>query len=145
MNFIFFSTRFFQFLHRILKFFCEFFIKKFSGFRTKFQKRVTFVAFQSILRKQIRKLPNILKSVKIIQYYFSQSSFQIDPNSNEYLRAKFGFNTVLYSREPLRNLQFLKIVRFTSQPASQPAENEPCKVCPLSAYRSPRFPSCNFR
>ena len=34
--------------------------------------------------------------------------------SNEYLLAKFGFDT---------------------------AENEPCKVCPLSAYRSPRFSS----
>ena len=34
------------------------------------------------------------------------------PNSNEYLLAKFGFDT---------------------------AENEPCKVCPLSAYRSPRY------
>ena len=33
--------------------------------------------------------------------------------SNEYLLAKFGFDT---------------------------AENEPCKVCPLSAYRSPRLP-----
>ena len=32
--------------------------------------------------------------------------------SNEYLLAKFGFDT---------------------------AENEPCKVCPLSAYRSPRY------
>ena len=32
--------------------------------------------------------------------------------SNEYLLAKFGFDT---------------------------AENEPCKACPLSAYRSPRF------
>ena len=30
---------------------------------------MTSVAFQSILRKQIRKLPKILKSVKIIQYY----------------------------------------------------------------------------
>ena len=29
---------------------------------------MTSVAFQSILRKQIRKLPKILKSVKIIQY-----------------------------------------------------------------------------
>ena len=29
------------------------------------------VAFQSILRKQIRKLPKILKSVKIIYYYSS--------------------------------------------------------------------------
>ena len=41
----------------------------FSGFRAKFQKRVTSVAFQSNLRKQIRKLPKILKSVKSIQYY----------------------------------------------------------------------------
>ena len=30
---------------------------------------MTSVAFQSILRKQIRKLLKILKSVKIIQYY----------------------------------------------------------------------------
>ena len=39
--------------------------------RAKFQKRVTSVAFQSNLRKQIRKLPKILKSdsMKIIQYY----------------------------------------------------------------------------
>ena len=47
----------------------------FSGFRAKFQKRVTSVAFQSILRKQIRKLPKILKSVKIIQYYSIIFSF----------------------------------------------------------------------
>ena len=37
--------------------------------------------------------------------------------SNEYLLAKFGFDTA----------------------AAAAAENEPCKVCPLSAYRSPRF------
>ena len=37
--------------------------------------------------------------------------------SNEYLLAKFGFD-----------------------PAAAAAENEPCKVCPLSAYRSPRYP-----
>ena len=37
--------------------------------------------------------------------------FEQIANSNEYLLAKFGFDT---------------------------AENEPCKVCPLSAYRSPR-------
>ena len=41
----------------------------FPGFRAKFQKRVSSVTFQSILRKQIRKLPKTLKSVKIIQYY----------------------------------------------------------------------------
>ena len=41
----------------------------FSGFRAKFQKRVTSVDFQSNLRKQIRKLPKFLKFVKIIQFY----------------------------------------------------------------------------
>jgi len=38
--------------------------------------------------------------------------FETDSYSKEYLLAKFGFDT---------------------------AENEPCKVCPLSAYRSPRW------
>ena len=38
--------------------------------------------------------------------------------SNEYLLAKFGFDT---------------------------AENEPCEVCPLSAYRSPRFEEANLK
>ena len=38
-------------------------------------------------------------------------SFRTDSYSKEYLLAKFGFDT---------------------------AENESCKVCPLSAYRSPR-------
>ena len=38
--------------------------------------------------------------------------------SNKYLFAKFGFDT---------------------------AENEPCKVCPLSAYRSPRSDSQTSR
>ena len=38
--------------------------------------------------------------------------------SNEYLLAKFGFDT---------------------------AENEPCKVCPLSAYRSPRLRCFSWR
>ena len=41
-----------------------------------------------------------------------ERAFQQIANSNEYLLAKFGFDT---------------------------AENERCKVCPLSAYRSPRF------
>ena len=53
-------------------FFLRIFDEILSEFRAKFQKRVTSVAFQSILRKQllqIRKLPKILKSVKIIQYY----------------------------------------------------------------------------
>ena len=43
---------------------------------------------------------------------FSQFLFERDSYSNEYLLAKFGFDT---------------------------AESEPCKVCPLSAYRSPRY------
>ena len=38
--------------------------------------------------------------------------FETDSYSNEYLLANFGFDT---------------------------AENEPCSVCPLSAYRSPRY------
>ena len=50
-------------------FFARIFDEFFSGFRAKLQKRVRSVAFQSNLRKQIRKLLNILKSVKIIQYY----------------------------------------------------------------------------
>ena len=50
-------------------FFLRIFDELFSGFRAKFQKRVTSVAVQSILRKQIRKLPKTLKSVKIIHYY----------------------------------------------------------------------------
>ena len=37
--------------------------------------------------------------------------------SNEYLLAKFDFDT---------------------------AENEPCKICPLSAYRSPRYLKCKY-
>ena len=43
-------------------FFLRIFDDMFSGFRAKFQKRVTSVAFQSILRKQIRKLPKIENS-----------------------------------------------------------------------------------
>ena len=50
-------------------FFLRNFDKFFSGFRAKLQKRVTSVDFQSILRKQIRKLPKFLEFVKIIQYY----------------------------------------------------------------------------
>ena len=41
--------------------------------------------------------------------YFSRSRREL---SNEYLLPKFGFDA---------------------------ADNEPCKVCPLSAYRSPRY------
>ena len=41
----------------------------FSGFRAKFQKRVTSVDFQPNLRKRIRKLPKFLKFVRSIQFY----------------------------------------------------------------------------
>ena len=44
--------------------------------------------------------------------------FEQIANSNEYLLAKFGFDT---------------------------AENEPSKVCPLSAYRSPRYEQSQAR
>ena len=44
----------------------------FSGFRAKFQKRVTSVDFQSNLRKQIRKLPKFLKFVKSKLFNFIQ-------------------------------------------------------------------------
>ena len=40
----------------------------------------------------------------------------------------------LASIQPLRYLQFLKIVRSTATAA---AENEPCKVCPLSVSPDP--------
>ena len=63
------NFRFFHFLRRILHFFLRMFDEILSGFRDKFRKRVTSVAFQSTLRKQIRKLPTILKSVNIIHYY----------------------------------------------------------------------------
>ena len=43
-------------------------MKFFSGFRAKLQKRVTSVAFQSILRKRIRKLPKFPKFLKILQF-----------------------------------------------------------------------------
>ena len=68
-----------------LAFFLQIFDEFFSGFRAKFQERVTSVAFESILRKQIRKLPKILKFVKIIiiiQYYIILFNIiQTDPNS----------------------------------------------------------------
>ena len=41
----------------------------FFGFRAKFQKIVTCVAFQSNLRKQIRNFPKILNFVKITRYH----------------------------------------------------------------------------
>ena len=56
----------------MLHFFLRIFDVFFSEFRAEFQKRMTSVAFESNFRKQIRKLPKILKAVKlfnIVQYY----------------------------------------------------------------------------
>ena len=47
------------------------FYEIFSGFRAKLQKRVRSVAFQSILRERIRKLPKFLKILKIIIQFYS--------------------------------------------------------------------------
>ena len=46
----------------------------FSRFRAKLQKRVRSVAFQSILRERIRKLPKFLKTLKIIQNFIQYYS-----------------------------------------------------------------------
>ena len=63
------------FFHGPIAFFLRIFHEFLSGFRDKFQKRVTSVAFQSTLQKQIRNLPKILESVKIIQYYVLTLSY----------------------------------------------------------------------
>ena len=59
---------------------------------------------------------SIPKRCKGVHFVDLGESFptQIDPNSNAYLLAKIVVDT---------------------------AENEPCKVCPLSVYRSPRWTS----
>ena len=60
----------------------------------------------------MQKHINLVDLVKSFQKNYTQYLFfKLDPNSNEYLVANIGFDT---------------------------AENEPCKVCPHSAYRSPR-------
>ena len=58
-----------SFLCRNLHFFCEFFMKFRPDFATNSRKEWCVSFFQSNLRKQIRNLPKILKSVKIIHYY----------------------------------------------------------------------------
>ena len=68
-----------------MHFFCEFLMNFFSGFRAKFQKIVTCVAFSINLRKQIRNLPKILNFVKIIHYHSNYSfrslvSFHVPTN-----------------------------------------------------------------
>ena len=63
------NFRFFSISSSNFAFFLRNFDEFFSGFRAKLQKRVRSVAFQSILRKRIRKLPKFLKILKIIQFY----------------------------------------------------------------------------
>ena len=66
------NLRFFSFLKRFVSnfaFFCEFLMKFCPDFATNSRKKWRVSLFQSNLRKQIRKLPKILKSVKIIHYY----------------------------------------------------------------------------
>ena len=64
------NFRFFHFLRRILHFFCEFLMNFCPDFATNSRKEWRVSLFQSNLRKQIRKLPEILKSVKSIHYYW---------------------------------------------------------------------------
>ena len=66
MNFRF----FFIFCVKFCYFFCEFFMKLCPDFATNSRKEWRVSLFQSNLRKQIRKLPKILKSVKSIHYYW---------------------------------------------------------------------------
>ena len=64
MNFRF----FFHVPRRILQFFLRFFMKFCPDFATNSRKEWRVSLFQSNLRKQIRKLPKLLKSVNIIHY-----------------------------------------------------------------------------
>jgi len=50
-------------------FFLQFFMKLYPGFATNSRKECRVSLFQSNLQKRIRKLPKILRSVKIIHYY----------------------------------------------------------------------------
>ena len=63
------NFRFFHFLHRILHFFCEFLMKIYPDFATNSINEWHVSLSQSNLRKQTRRLPKILNSVKIIHYY----------------------------------------------------------------------------
>ena len=60
---------FFIFCVDFCNFFCEFLMKFCPDFATNSRKEWRVSLFQSKLRKKIRKLPKILKSVKIIHYY----------------------------------------------------------------------------
>ena len=67
-------------------FFFEFFMKACLDFATNSRKEWRVSLFQSNLRKQIRKLPKILKSVKIIHYYslfFIRVLIQVSSSSAE--------------------------------------------------------------
>ena len=64
--------------------------------------------------------------------------------SNEYLLDEISVDTaenesnvtiVNFLFVPLRYLQFLKIVRSTAAAAAAAAENDPCKVFPLSVHK----------
>ena len=68
MNNIEFLT-FFMFPVKFCIFFCECLMKFCPDFATNSRKEWRLSLLQSILRKQIRKLPNFLKFVKIILYY----------------------------------------------------------------------------
>ena len=67
---------------------------------------------------------------------YLQNLASIQPRTGPISRSVSNITIVNHLFVPLRYLQFLKIVRSTAAAAA--AENEPCKVCPLSAYRSPQ-------
>ena len=70
-----------------------------------------------------------------VKCYYSQSSFRTPPVPSVFE------DSPVYRLAVSRFSQFSGIdTVFTSRHVTAAtAENEPCKVCPLSAYRSPRF------
>ena len=82
---------FFHCLRRILHFCCDFFMKFPPDFATNSRKEWRVSLFQSHLRKQIKKLPKILKSdsVKIIHYYSSLFIRVLSADANALL-ARLG-------------------------------------------------------
>ena len=107
------NFRFFHFLHRILHFFWEFLMKFCPGFATNSREGWRVSVFKSNLWKQIRKLPKILKSVKIIQYYLI---------------------LVLFIRVLSSELQaFPAAYQRSSQPAEKSAEVSPDELKRLQA------------
>ena len=116
----------FSFSSSNFAFFLRIFDEFLSGFRDKFQKRVTSVAFQSILRKQIRKLPKFLKFVKIIQYYsiLFNRVLSRDRGTVWPWRGESGAKACksCRSRQELSNAYFLAKFGVDTE------ENEPSKV-----------------